>query len=142
MSATRAHKPVSSATFSAAKALFAGRIVICMLLLCVVHLHQLPMFLVCGSCIQPAWLAQLFPNSHSYMHSCLPSSSISSKPISSCCTAFTQARCVFISQLHLILEYVTNLLTCMMLEPSMFTSHDRGTLCLMQRYPSDAQPCE
>ena len=78
--------------------------------------------------------------------------------------------CTYIFHLHLVLEYVTNLLTCMMLEPSTLAAHDRGTFCLMQtwaarcdawllidadrrslffffsfclmqRYPPDAQPC-
>ena len=48
--------------------------------------------------------------------------------------AFMQTRCVYIFHLHLVLEYVTNLLTCMMLEPSTLAAHDRGTLCLMQTW--------
>lgn len=48
--------------------------------------------------------------------------------------AFMQTRCVYIFHLHLVLEYVTNLLTCMMLEPSTLAAHDRGTFCLMQTW--------
>lgn len=57
-------------------------------------------------------------------------------------TAFMHTRCVCISHLHLILEYVAHLLTCVMLEPFALTSQARGTMCWMQRYPSDAQSRE